>query len=164
MSASSERILRSVYVVTVTTAPIIARTFCSLRHKIDSAIVHVSQFPPKGCTRKHQDHFVPTHLLCKDPRPAKYCQIKFVGSPMAPSWRAERCVTDLTIERMRLATVGNNRDPATVYNGPLPCETGRPPYCWWPPTSVEGKKRLKSAFCNEKKFSGHLELDLDQEQ
>ena len=80
---------------------------------------------------------------------------------MAPSWRAERCVTDLTIERMRLATVGNNRDPATVYNGPLPSETGRPPYCWWPPTSVEGKKRLKSAFCNEKKFSGHLELDLD---
>ena len=62
------------------------------------------------------------------------------------------CVTDLTIERMWLAT---------VYNGPLPCETGRPPYCWWPPTSVEGKKRLKSAFCNEKKFSGHLELDLD---
>ena len=60
-------------------------------------------------------------------------------------------MTDLTIERMRLATVGNNRDPATVYNGPLPCETGRPPYCWWPPTSVEGKKRLKSAFCNEKK-------------
>ena len=85
------------------------------------------------------------------------------GAPVAPSWRAERCVTDLTIERMRLATVGNNRDPATVYNGPLPCETGRPPYCWWPPTSVEGKKRLKSAFCNEKKFSGHLELDLDQE-
>ena len=66
---------------------------------------------------------------------------------MAPSWRAERCVTDLTIERMRLAT---------VYNGPLPCETGRPPYCWWPTTVgvCVGWGGL-NAFCT-KKLLGHL--------